>query len=165
MHNLQPAIFLLDVVQAGSPADGYRQQIGVDRLLVEIIGAHGDSAHCIGSVVMTGDDDHLGVRCERQHLFEQTETLGDAPRIGRQTEIQGDYRRLQPAQLGQGAIAIFGDRDIEILEAPLELTLQTRVVLYDQQFVFGFCHRLAILSLIGRLSHLNRIPDLRPRAA
>ena len=44
-----------------------------------------------------------------------------------------------------GTVAIFGHCDLEILEAPLELALQTRVVFDNQQPVFAFTHGLSIL--------------------
>jgi hypothetical protein len=44
----------------------------------------------------------------------------------------------------QSAFVILGDRNVEVFETPFELTLQTRVILDNQESLF-------------RLSHLDEI--------
>jgi hypothetical protein len=74
----------------------YRQtkHLDLERLGKEIIGAESNGAQRVGAIVLTGQDDDLGVRCQRQDLFEQLETFGDGIRVWRQAEIHRHDRRL-----------------------------------------------------------------------
>ena len=117
---------LVDVISA---IDDQLQRVGIDRLLIEIIGADSHRTHGVLLVAMTGDDDHLGRRHQRQNLLQRGDPLADAFRIRRQTEILQHHRRLVAAQLGQCARPVLGNQNLIIGEAPLELALQARVVL------------------------------------
>ena len=44
------------------------------------------------AVVITGYNDHLGMRRLQQNIFEHGETFTGAVRIRRQAEIKGNYR-------------------------------------------------------------------------
>ena len=72
----QTAVFLLQVVQAERTLDGQQQELGFEGLGEEIVGTQFDRAQRVGPVVLAGEDDHLGVRRDRQDLFEQSEALG-----------------------------------------------------------------------------------------
>ena len=74
-HRLQPPVLLLQVVQAERAVDGQRQQLGLERLGEEVVGAEPDRAHGVGAVVLPGQHDHLGVRRELEDLLEQLEAL------------------------------------------------------------------------------------------
>ncbi len=122
------------------------EQLGLERLRVEIVGAEADRLDRVRAVVLAGDHDDLRVRRDRQHLGEQREALGRAVRVRRQPEVHRDDRRLVATQLRHRGRAVLGDDDLVAVEAPAHLLLDAGVVLDDEQ------HRL----LVGRL-------DLRPR--
>ena len=145
LPGLQATVFLLDPVQPRTTPDGDAEQVRIDRLFVEIIGTHCDRAHRIGAVVVAGDHDDLGIRRQGQHLLQQAKTLADTTGIGRQAQVQRDHRGFESAQMGERGFAVFGDLDIEVLETPLQLALQTRVIFHDEELVFCFSHRLSIL--------------------
>ena len=89
---------------------------------------------------MAGDHDHLGIGRQGKNLLEERKALGNPAGIRRQTQIQRHHRRLQPAQVRNGALAVLCNRDLEIFKTPLQLALQARVVFNNQEFVFAVCH-------------------------
>ena len=64
----QLPVLLFERVDVERAADQQPQHVGVDRLLVEIVGAERDGAHGVVAVVVAGDDDDLGLRREAQDL-------------------------------------------------------------------------------------------------
>jgi hypothetical protein len=64
-------------VQPVGALDGQAEHLDLERFGEEIIGTQSDRAQRVGAIVLTGEDDDLGVRRQRQDLFEQLETFGD----------------------------------------------------------------------------------------
>ena len=89
---------------------------------------------------MAGDHDYLGIRRQGKDLLEERKALGNPAGIRRQTQVQRHDRRLQPAQVRNRTLAVLCHCDLEILETPLQLALQARVVFNNQEFVFAVCH-------------------------
>src|SRR6185437_2386712 len=108
-----------------------------------------DRLQGVGAVVLAGQHDHLGIRGESVDLLEELQTFGRVVGLRRQPEIHGDDRRLIAAQLGERALAVAGDHRLVLVERPLHLLLQGRVVLDDQE-------RAAILG------HAADSPTARP---
>ena len=83
---------------------------------------------------MAGRDHHLGGRRQLQNLLQRREALRRAVRVGRQAEVEGDHAGLVGTQQLDGLLAVAGHEHLIVLEAPLQLPLQARVVLDDQKF-------------------------------
>lgn len=130
----QAPVFLLQIVQAESSFDRQREQFGFEWLGEEIVGAKTDGTQGVGAVVLSGEDDHLGVRCRRQCLLEQAEAFRD--RIGRrrQPEVHGDDGRIVAMNHRQGAFAIARRQRFELVQRPAHLLLQRRVVFDNEQW-------------------------------
>jgi hypothetical protein len=88
------------------------------------------------AIAVAGDHDDLGVRRERQHLLQRLEPLADAVGIRWQPEILQHHGRLGAAQLADRGLPVAGDEHFVVVEAPLQLLLQPRVVLDDEQWEF-----------------------------
>ncbi len=131
---VQALVFVLQFVQTVGAIDDKTEQIGVDRLVEEIVGAHADRLQRMLTIIVAGHHDDLGVRRLTQNVFQRLETLARAIRVGWQAEIQRHDRRMMFADLIEGGLAVARDNDVVSLEAPLQLGLQTRVVLNNQQF-------------------------------
>src|SRR5436309_15023668 len=67
-------------------------------------------------------------------FLEELESFSGVIRMGRQSEVHRDHRRLVTAQLGYGGLAIARDNGVILLERPLHLLLQRRIVFDDQQW-------------------------------
>ncbi len=68
------------------------QDIGIDRLLIEVIGAKPDRLDGIVLVAVTGHDDHLGGRRQAQDLLQGREALGHAFGVRRQAQVLEHHR-------------------------------------------------------------------------
>ena len=173
---LQPPVLLLDLVQMKGARDDQAEVVDVDRLLVEIVGAHADRLEGAFACAVAAGDDHLGVGLEAQDLRQHGETLVGAVGVGRKAEIESHHGRLVCAKRLDrlGAIAR-ADHGIALV-GPFELALQALVILDDQQdgkfALFGHARfRLGSLAVSaagrvmvkvvpwpGRLSTLMRPP-------
>ena len=98
----QLPVLLFERVDVEGAADDQPQHVGVDRLLIEIVGAERHGAHRVVAVVVAGDDDDLGLRREAaaSRCSVCMPSL-DAFGIGRQAEVLQHHRRLEAAQLRQ----------------------------------------------------------------
>ena len=94
----QPAVLGLEIEHLLGAADDHPQNLDVDRLLIEIVGAERDRAQRVLAGLVAGGDDHLG--CGRQFAdFGQCrQALRRAVGIGRQAEIEDRNRHRMPAQ-------------------------------------------------------------------
>jgi hypothetical protein len=80
LHRLQAFVLLLQFMKAVGALDRQAEHLDLEGLGKEVVGAEGDRAQRVGAVVLAGEHDDLGVRRQRQDLFEQLEAFGD--RIG-----------------------------------------------------------------------------------
>jgi hypothetical protein len=139
-------------VDASRPVDDEREHGQVDRLLTEIIGAEPDCAQRVLASLPPGDHDDLGRRREAQQLGDGRKALFHPVRIGGQTEVLQHQRRLEPPRRGDRLLARAGTLDLEPIERPLQLPLQSRIVLDDQQSSFEVGTHAAGFLLVPRAS-------------
>jgi hypothetical protein len=132
------------------------QHVGVERLLLKIVGAHADRAQYIGAVLVTGQDNDLGVRRRAQDVAQQRQTLARAVRIGRQAQVHGHHGWLMAAQLRQRRFAPLGQQHLIVVQSPAQLLLQPRIVLHYQQFFPRHC--VLPVRRRGRLKVRRRQP-------
>jgi len=91
---LEPPVLLLQLLDTKRALDRPRENLGLERLSAEIVRAERDRLERVRAIVLPGQHDHLGVRSEHVHLFEQAETFARVVRIRRKPEIHGHHRRL-----------------------------------------------------------------------
>ena len=136
----QGPVLLLERVDVEGALHQQAQHVGVDRLLVEIVGAQADGPHRVLLVELPGHDDDLGVGRELERLEQAGEPLGDPFGVRGKTQVlQHDGGLVTTQRRDRGGAIRHGDHFV-IAEAPLELLLQSRVVLDDQQLRFVFGH-------------------------
>ena len=128
----QPPVLVLEIGNVESPRDEQLQRIGIDRLLIKIVGTKPNRFDGVVLVAVAGDDDYLGTRRKAQNFLERLEALGNALGVGRQTEILQDHSGLVATKLIDSGLARIRNQNVVIGEAPFELALQTFVVLNDQ---------------------------------
>ena len=131
---LQATVLRFELGDVERPVDEQLERVGVDGLLVEVVGALADGRQRVLLVAVAGDDDDFRVRRELEDLAERQQAFLDAFGPGRQTEILQDDGRFVPAQLHDRARTVLGGEDFVVLEAPFELAEEARIVLDDQQF-------------------------------
>ncbi len=136
----QRAVLFLEAVDLEGALHEQAQHVGVHGLLVEIVGAHAHGLDGVLLVELAGDHDDLGAGGQPQDLEQGGEALRDALGVRRQAEVLQHHRRLVAAQGRQRARPVGRGNDLVIVEAPLELLLQPRVVLDDQQFRLVLSH-------------------------
>ena len=69
MQRLQAAVLAPAGRQAEGALDGQAEQIGIERLREEIVGAERDRAQRVGLVVLAREHDDLDVGVELEHLL------------------------------------------------------------------------------------------------
>ena len=130
----------LERVDVERAADDQPQHVGIDGLLVEIVGAEDTARTALSRswlpvTTMTFVRGASSGSPERRHAF--IHAFG----IGRQPEILQHHRRLEAAQLRQWLRAVPPQQHLVLVEAPVQLLLQTQVVFDDQQFRLVFSSR------------------------
>jgi hypothetical protein len=149
---------LFSCLQVGQPEgalDGQVQQLGLEGLGEEVVGAHADRAQRVGRSFWPVSTMTL-VSPSTDSICSSSLKPSDVVGIGRQAQIHRDHR---PAGGGAPAPARFRGRrrhGLEAVERPLDLLLQRQVVFDDQQGA-GF-------SLMGLERLQIRVP-LRLRTA
>jgi hypothetical protein len=76
------------------------ERVGIDRLLVKIVGALGDRRQCIFLVAVAGNDNDFRVRRKLERFGQRREALFDALRLRRKAEVLQDNARLITPQFG-----------------------------------------------------------------
>ena len=142
----QAPVLRLERVHVKGPLDDQNQDVGVDRLLVEIVGPAADRPHGVVEVAVARDHNDFRVRCERENLLERRESLADALGVGRQPEVLQNDRRLVTAHLGDCRWPVGREGDFVVVEAPAKLTLDAGIVLNDQQLGFLLAHLMLPMS-------------------
>ncbi len=129
----QGAVLLLEVVDLERALHQELEHVGVDRLLVEIVGPKADGLDRVLLVELPGHHDHLGGRGDLQGLEQRRHALGHTLGVRRQSEVlQDDGRLVSPHRSNRRGSVASGD-DFVTVKAPLELLLQPRVIFDDQQ--------------------------------
>ena len=132
-HRQKRTVLLFQRVHVEGPLDDEQQHIRIDGLLVEVVRPRADGPNGIVEFAIAGHDDHFRVRGQLQRLFQRLQTLADAFGIRRQSEVLQNDGGLVAAQLSDRRFPIGCGEELVVLETPLQLTLDTRVVLDDQQ--------------------------------
>ena len=114
----------LDLVDVESPRDDQSKLVDVDRLAVEIIGAHRDRLKRALARAVAGGDDDLGVGLQPPDFGQRGEALVGAVGVGRQAEVERDHRRLVRAQRLDRAAAVAGSDYTIAVVGPFQLALQ-----------------------------------------
>ena len=83
----QAPIFALQLRQAKRPVDDQAEHIRVEGLGQEVVGPEVDGAQGVGLVVLTGQQDDLGVGFEFEQLGEQLEAFLRRVRVWRQAQV------------------------------------------------------------------------------
>jgi len=115
-----------------SPTDDQLQCAGFNGFLVKIMGAQSHCPQCVRLIPVARYHNDLSIWSDRKYFLEGSQTLFDAFRIRRQTKVLEYNRRLVPPQLRQCGLAILAKDHFVTLEAPAQLTLQSRIILDDQ---------------------------------
>ena len=136
------------------PANDQPELLDIDRLPIEVVSAAVDGGQRAFARAVAARHDDLGVGFQAHDLVEHGETLAGAVRIGRQAEIESHDGRFFGPQRGDRAGPVAGDDDVEIVVCPLELRLQTLVILDDQQLGSRLGHHatFSLVSCIDRMS-------------
>ncbi len=133
VQHLQAAVLGLQRRQAISPIDGQAEQLRVERLGEEVIGAERDRAKGIGLIVLARENDHLDVRIDPEQLLEQPESFRHRIRIGRQAEVHRHHGGAVSSALHERAFPVRRSHGLESVERPFDLLLQRQVVFDDEQ--------------------------------
>jgi len=133
VHLLQAAVLGLQFGHAEGAVDDQAQQLGLEGLGEEVVGAHGHGAQRVGLVVLAGQHDDLDVGVGVQQLLQQLETFAGGVGVGRQAQVHRHHRRLVAAEGDQCGFAVARRHAVEAVQRPLDLLLQRQVVLDDQQ--------------------------------
>jgi hypothetical protein len=141
------------------------QRVGVDRLLVKVVGAERDRLQRVLLVAVAGNDNHLGVRGQFQEFLQGGETFFDALGVRWQPQVLQHDHRVMPPQFRDGSSAVLGRGDVVILEAPLELRQQPGVVLDDQELSVLFGQDGPFTPKRRRISGLSLRSAMLPRPA
>ena len=64
----ETAVFVLQPMQVQTAFDDRPKHLDLDWLLAEIVCTQGDGAECVLPLAVAGDDDHLGLWCDAQHV-------------------------------------------------------------------------------------------------
>ncbi len=129
---LQLAVLLLERMHPKGARDDQLQDLRFDGLLAKIRSAEADCFDGVALITVAGDDDDLHLRRGLQDLLQCLQAFRYARRIGRQPQVLQHHRRLKPAQLRERLGARGGYPHPIFVKAPLELLLQTQVILHDQ---------------------------------
>src|SRR5262245_1115233 len=129
----EAAILLLQLVQTVGAVDGQAEELGFERLGVEVVRAEPDRLDGVRAVVLPGEHDHLRVRREGEHLLEELQALARVVGLRGQAEVHRDHDRLIAPQLRERALAIAGRHSLELIERPTHLLLERGIVLDDKQ--------------------------------
>ena len=136
----QHAVFGFPAHGGAARGNHQRQHIGIEWFLEKVVGAQTNGLNGIAAIEIAGDDNDLGGGRERQDLLQGGQPLGRAIGIGWQAEVKQHHGGFMAAQLGDGAVAVVGDHQLIIAQAPFELLLQPGVVFHQQYFWFGVAH-------------------------
>ena len=146
VQGLQSPVLGLQLEQPESPVYRQSEQLGLEGLGEEIVGAERNSSQRVGLVVLPGQHDHLGVRVDLQQLLEQPEALADRIGVWRQSQVHRHHRRLVATRLHQRRLAVAGRDGLETVERPFDLFLQREVVLDNQQRCLCNTHAAVLRS-------------------
>jgi len=119
--------------QAVGAVYGQAEQIGIERLREEIVGAESDRPQGVRLVVLAREDDHLDVGGDTEKLLQQAKTFRDRIGVGRKAEVHRHHGGGVPTALRERALAIVRDDAFKLVQRPLDLLLQGEVVLDDEQ--------------------------------
>ena len=125
-------VFLFQFVDAVGTIDDQLQHVGINRLVEEVVGAHGHRAGGIFAFVVTGNHNDLGMRCIQQDIFQQRKAFRGAIGIRRQAKIERDDRRLMLLHFRDRVFPVARDHDIIAFKTPAQLGLQAGIILNDQ---------------------------------
>ena len=129
----QAAVLGLQLGQAEGALDRQAQQLGLEGLGKEVVGAQGHRAQALAwsfcpVSTMTLMSGSMASICSSS-LKPSDTRVG----VGRQAQVHRHHGRLVAAQLHQRALAVAGGDRLEAVQRPLDLLLQRQVVLDDQQ--------------------------------
>ena len=128
----ETTVFFFQLINAIGPVNDQLEHIGINWLIEKVVGAHRNRARRVFAIVITGNNNDLGMRSLVQNLFQQGKAYRGAIRIRRQTEVQGNNRRLMLSQDLQRSVAVTGNLDIVTLETPAQLGLQPGIIFNNQ---------------------------------
>ena len=136
----QPAILALELGELRGALEHVAQQIDIDRLLVEIIGAERDGAQRGLVILLACRDDDLGLGRGRKDRLERDHAFAHRVGLGRQAEIENHNRRPRAAEFGDRILAVAGDRYLAIGERPAILADEPLIVLDHKNVEFRVFH-------------------------
>ena len=129
----QGAVLRLETPDVKRAIDDQAENLGVDRFLIEIVGAHADGAEGIVFVAVPGDHDDFRARRQPLDLGQRVHALADAVGLRRQAKVEQHHLRFVAAQVRDGALPVLGEKQLVAVERPAELACQPRIVLHDEQ--------------------------------
>ena len=122
--------------------DDQLQDVDVNRLLVEVVGAVANRVQGVVAIRVTGHDDDLCLRCDREDLLQRLESLGNTLCVGRQAQVEQHDTRFVTPQCCHGLLARRGKGQRVVVQRPLQLFLHAGVVLdHQQRCLVVLCHR------------------------
>ena len=114
-------------------SDDEAELVDVDRLLVEVVGAHCDRAGRAFARAVAGRDDDLGVGLQPEDFGEGREAFVGPVRIRRKAEVERDHRGLARPKRIDRLCTISGAHHLIAFVGPFELTLQALIVFHDEK--------------------------------
>jgi hypothetical protein len=120
-HILQPAVFGFKVTDAERALDDQLQGIGVDGLLVEVVGTLTDGRKSIMLVTMPCHHDHFRMGRQLQNFAQCEQPFIDAIGFRRQTKILQNDSRLVASEFRDRRLAITGRTHVVVFETPAQL--------------------------------------------
>jgi hypothetical protein len=133
----EPGVLGLELADMEGPPEQQGQMVGLDRLVVEVVGAGGDGLERMLAALLAGHHDDLGSGRKRQDIGQRPEPLPDAALVRRQAEVEQRNLRLLGAECSQRLLAIAGLAHVEGVQGPAQLLAQGQVVLDDEKAALG----------------------------
>lgn len=155
---LQFPVFLFQRVEAEGAVDHEGQHRRIDRLLVKIVGPRTDALGRVELPVVAGDDDDFGLRRDGKDLVKGREAFADPSGIRRQTQVQGDHRRLMALHRSHRRFPVVRHHHPVLIEAPPQLVLQAGIVFDDQQ---GLVDQADLTSCVAKLALGSLTPGMK----
>ena len=128
----ETTVFVFQLIEAIGPIDDQLEHVGVNRFIKKIVGAHCNRLRRVFAIIITSNNNNLGMRSGEQNFFQQGKAYRRSVLIRGQTEIQGNNRRLMLLQDLQRSVTVTGNLDIVSLETPAQLGLQPGIIFNNQ---------------------------------
>ena len=110
-------------MQAECAVDREVEQFRLKRLGKEIVSAERNRSQRVCLIILSGQDNNLGVGRDLKNLLKEPETFGDGIRIRRQSQIHGDHGGLVTPEVRDRAFGVACGERFVLVKRPTQLFL------------------------------------------